>query len=315
MKRLIFIFLDGVGIGEPADTNPFYTARVKFLPFYQGNPGLPDGTPIKPIDACLGVEGTPQSASGQTSLYTGENIPKLMGMHKDSYPNRSMRKIIVEKNLLLELRKQGLNAVFINAYPVYTRFFSEEHFRIGPEGEMHFSGGFPSEFKRRISVTTCMMAAARQTPFSEKDIMAEQAIFQDFSNRWLIEKGLKLPEYSPEKAAEILYHAMRRHDFVLYEFFQTDLYGHRGSYSDQENLVKEIDRLLGALISLMDPQTDTLLLTADHGNLEDSTSRGHTRNPVPLVVWGNGANGLRDTIEAITDVTPAILKFFSYPFK
>jgi bisphosphoglycerate-independent phosphoglycerate mutase (AlkP superfamily) len=156
-----------------------------------------------------------------------------------------------------------------------------------------------------------MIISAGQVPFDEKDIRAGRAIFQEFSNRWLNEQGLPLPLFSPEKAAEIIYNASRHHDFILYEFFQTDLYAHRRSFDDQVQLVNDLNRLMKKLLSLLDPQTDTLLLTSDHGNLEDSSLRTHTPNPVPLIVWGRQSNETRDGIDALTDVTPAILKFFS----
>jgi hypothetical protein len=308
-KRLIFIFLDGVGLGETSGKNPFHTAKAKFLPVFPGS-FLPDGTPVKAIDPLLGVDGVPQSATGQSTLYTGENVPRLLGQHKSSYPNREMRKIIREKNILKLLREKNQNAVFINAYPVYSHFFTSAHIQIQPEGEFQFSDEFPTPFKRRISVTTCMIIAAGQLPFNEKDIMAERSIFQEFSNRWLIDKGLPLPEFSPEKAAEILFHASRRYDFILYEYFQTDLYAHRHPFDEQVQLIRNLDRLLGKLLSLLDPGADTLLLTSDHGNLEDSHVRGHTLNPVPLVTWGSRDRELRDRIDNLSQVTPAILKFF-----
>ena len=308
---MIFIFLDGVGVGEASAQNPFYAAQAEFLPFYTGNMHFPDGTPVKPIDAVLGVEGLPQSASGQTSLFTGENLPKLLNRHGGSYPNPLMRKFIKEKSILRCLTDRGFKAVFINAYPVYSRFFTGTHIKIRTDGELHFSRHFPAEFKRRISVSTCMMVANGQTPFNEKDILAKRSIFQDYSNRWLIEKGLPLPEFSPVQAAEILVRAAQRYDFVLYEYFQTDVYAHRRGFADQVQLVKELNLLMGTLVSLLDPGRDTLLVTSDHGNLEDSSSRAHSRNPVPLVVWGHRSQELRESIAGLTDVTPVILKFFA----
>jgi 2,3-bisphosphoglycerate-independent phosphoglycerate mutase len=258
----------------------------------------------------LGVDGLPQSATGQTSLFTGENLPKILKRHRDSYPNRLMRQYLKKKNLMCSLTGKGINSVFINAYPVYSRFFTGTHIKIEANGELHFSRYFPEEFKRRISVSTCMMIINGQPPFSEKDILAKRAIFQDFSNRWLIEKGLPLPEFSPAQAAEILHRAAHHYDFVLFEYFQTDLYGHRRSFNDQVQLIKELNHLMAKLIFSLDPGRDTLLVTSDHGNLEDSSSRLHTRNPVPLLAWGAGSQVLRDSIASLTDVTPGILKFF-----
>jgi bisphosphoglycerate-independent phosphoglycerate mutase (AlkP superfamily) len=64
------------------------------------------------------------------------------------------------------------------------------------------------------------------------------------------------------------------------------------------------------LISLLDKERDTLLITSDHGNLEDGAALTHTRNPVPLVVWGNRSHELRESIHSLVDVTPALEKFF-----
>lgn len=325
MKRMIFIFLDGVGIGEASENNPFWAAGTGFLPFYTGNQTLPDGTPVKPIDPLLGVDGMPQSATGQTTLYTGENIPALLNEHKGSYPNRTMRKIIREHNVLSRLRARGLNAGFINAYPFYSRLFTDGHIQIEEDGGLHFSDSFPVLFRRRLSVTTCMMIVNRLVPFDEGDIAAERAIYQDYTNASLVrqveaaKKAGKFPEdghniqlslFNPEKAAEILYKTSRNYDFLLYEYFQTDIYGHRSSFEERVQLVRDLDRFIGTLVSLLDRGDDTLLITSDHGNLEDGVTRAHTLNPVPLVVWGKGERELRDGIDSLVDVTPAVLEFF-----
>lgn len=308
---MIFLFLDGVGIGKAGEKNPLYMAEAEYLPFWQGALTLPDGTPVKAIDAVMGVDGLPQSGSGQTTLYTGVNIPQLTGEHKSSYPTKTMRKVLKQKNILSQLTAAGLDALFINAYPVYAHLFGSGHIDINENGEYHFSDQFPALFKRRISTTTCMIVCNGQVPFGEKEIREERSVFQEYSNRWLKEKGLDVPEFSPEKAADILYNQSRHLDFMLYEYFQTDLYAHRHSFDEQVQLVRDLDRLLARLISQLNPEEDTLLLTSDHGNLEDNSSKTHTRNPVPLVTWGAGSQGLRDAIHNLADVTPAVLDFFS----
>ena len=88
MARLIFIFLDSVGIGKADESNPFFTTRARFLPFYKGSSNLPNRTPVEGIDATLGIKGIPQSATGQTTLFTGKNVPAIIGEHKASYPNK-----------------------------------------------------------------------------------------------------------------------------------------------------------------------------------------------------------------------------------
>lgn len=329
--RMLFIFLDGVGIGTETASNPFLTAQTTFLPFFGSTPMLPDNTPIKPIDATLGVNGLPQSATGQTTLFTGVNIPRMLNLHMGSYPNAAMRRIIRENNILLRLSRLGLNAGFINAYPFSAHLFEPIHVEIQEDGSFYFSSQFPENFKRRISVTTCMLIANRRAPFGEEDIRRERSIYQDFSNcsinqhiRELRESGAlereikrrsaidigELPEFSPEKAAAIFYKTSREFDFLLYEYFQTDTYAHRNTFEEQEELLRRLNRFVGSLILMLDREQDTLILTSDHGNIEDGTSTSHTRNPVPLLVWGANAATLRHNIESLAHVTPAIEDFF-----
>ena len=126
----------------------------------------------------------------------------------------------------------------------------------------------------------------------------------------LIDRGLNLPAFTPEKAAEILYRKSREYDFTLYEYFLTDFYGHRKSFRECIHLIRQLNRLLKSLILSLDQKKDTLLISSDHGNLEDCSVRAHTLNPVPLTVWGKGSNRLRSSINSIAEVTPGILNFF-----
>ncbi len=89
--KLLFLFLDGVGLGEddPA-TNPFASTPMPHLTELLGghrlvSDGFQDGdgklltdnarASLLAMDACLGVEGLPQSATGQAALFTGKNVP------------------------------------------------------------------------------------------------------------------------------------------------------------------------------------------------------------------------------------------------
>jgi hypothetical protein len=310
MQRIIFIFIDGVGIGRADTGNPFFQARSLFMPFWQGAMTLPDGTPLAAIDATLDIPGIPQSASGQTALFCGVKAAAIANRHRNGYPDRILRQIILKKNLLSKLEKNGVPARFLNAYPVFDGYFNSEHVRINPDGRFWFSPSFPERFKRMVSVTSCMLLASGQKPFNEADIRAGKALYQDYSNRQLNERGLSLPEFSPGQAADIIFSASQRYAFTLYEYFQTDLYAHRRPPEDCVGLIRGLDILIGALLSRLDKKRDTLLLTSDHGNLEDFQLRGHSRNPVPFLAWGRHGQRLRKRVGSISDVAPAILELF-----
>jgi len=311
--KLIFIFLDGVGIGAADNTNPFYAAGCRFLPFAKNGCAMPDQTPIKPIDALLGVEGMPMSATGQTALFTGVNVSKILNEHKDSYPDKFMRKIIKEKNLFTHLRQMNLNPRFLNAFNGSSDLFTPNHITLFDDGEFYVSAYFKSRYTRSISVTTCMMIANRMLPFGENDIIHGRALFHDFTNQTVQNgdgRGIQLPGFSPERAAEILFNASRSYDLLLYEYFLTDFYGHGGTLEECSHLVKQLDLLVGRLLELMDPGKDTVLITSDHGNIEDISQQLHTYNPVPLLVWGNRSGELRGKIGSLVDVKPAIIDYF-----
>jgi 2,3-bisphosphoglycerate-independent phosphoglycerate mutase len=310
MPRVIFIFVDGVGVGRADSGNPFFQAESLFLPFWQGAMTLPDGTPLAAIDAALGIPGPPQSASGQTALFCGVKAREIANRHHNGYPDRHLRKIILGKNLLLHLQKSKVRACFLNAYPVLHKFFTAKHIKISADGRFWFSATFPARFRRMISVTSCMMLAAGAIPFTEKDISAKRALYQDYSNRQLISQGLKLPEYSPAQAAAIIADAALDYEFILYEYFQTDIYAHRRPFADCIELIRDLNGLLANLLARLDKKQDTLVLTSDHGNLEDFHLRGHSRNPVPFLAWGKHGEFLRAKIKSLSDVTPTILELY-----
>ena len=310
MQRVIFIFIDGAGVGRADSGNPFFQSKSLFLPFWQHAMILPDGTPLAAIDATLGIPGPPQSASGQTALFCGAGAAGIANRHHNGYPDQRLRKIILENNLLLRLKKNKVRACFLNAYPVFHEFFNTEHVRIKSDGHFWFSEAFPTRFKRMISVTSCMLLASGQRPFGEADIRAEKALYQDYSNRQLISQGLQLPEYSPAQAAAIIAGAAQNHEFILYEYFQTDIYAHRRPYADCVDLIRDLNSLMENLLAHLDKKQDTLILTSDHGNLEDFHSRGHSRNPVPLLAWGKHGEFLRAKIKNLSDVAPALLELF-----
>jgi bisphosphoglycerate-independent phosphoglycerate mutase (AlkP superfamily) len=86
------------------------------------------------------------------------------------------------------------------------------------------------------------------------------------------------------------------------------------------SLLVTLDAVFGSLINTWDYENGLILLTSDHGNLEDLSTRRHTRNNVPLLVIGTPdlrrmfihqlelARGVRKEHD-LTDIAPAILQF------
>ena len=47
---------------------------------------------------------------------------------------------------------------------------------------------------------------------------------------------------------------------------------------------------------------------SDHGNIEDMSTRGHTRNMVPLIAVGPGAEEIKTNASSLVDITPRITR-------
>jgi bisphosphoglycerate-independent phosphoglycerate mutase (AlkP superfamily) len=115
--------------------------------------------------------------------------------------------------------------------------------------------------------------------------------------------GIDLPLVAAREAGARLARLAAAHDLVLYETFLPDLAGHRRI--DPAWVLSRLDDLLGGVLDHL-PGGVTLVLTSDHGNVEDTTTKAHTVNPVPLLVIGPGA-GHFEAATALTDVAPGIL--------
>src|ERR1051325_10614698 len=83
-RSVLLFFIDGLGIGTRGAHNPFDGLKdaAPLAVFQDEEPEIIfDGRLVR-TDACLGIEGRPQSASGQTTILTGVNAPSLLGYHK-----------------------------------------------------------------------------------------------------------------------------------------------------------------------------------------------------------------------------------------
>ena len=281
--KIVFIFIDGVGLREAAADNPVNAevcpALCRMLAKHS-----------KPIDACLGVEGLPQSATGQGTMFTGVNCAKAMGRHCEGFPGPSLRKIIEENNLFLQLGRRGRRVQFADAYLVES---AEE-----------------LAARRYKSVTTVMALTAPETVSTADDLAEDRALMQDLTRETIQDRYPDIPVIAPQRAAEHLYRIATEYDFTLFEFFQTDVTGHSADYARACSVLRAFDAFLAAFSRLAETAGVTLLMTSDHGNIEAMDERGHTRNPVPFVAFGPHEEQIRGMVESLEDVTPAILAAF-----
>lgn len=292
--RLLFIFVDGVGMAPAGPDNPLADGATPALEALLGGPLTSEsvqqrnGLLLAPLDATLGVEGLPQSATGQTALLTGFNAPRELGRHVTAFPGPRLRELIARRSLLGEAARRGLDATFANAY-------TDEYLRLVGQGRRH------------ASVTTCMLRSAGVAPRVVSDLLRGEAVTWDIErDHFGATTGLGLERVEARRAGRDLARLAARHRVTLYETFLTDLAGHRRFEISAAEALRRVDGLVAGVLEEKQPGL-TLLLTSDHGNVEDAGSRSHTRNPVPLLVAGPLAERFTD-LTAIDQVAPRILE-------
>ncbi len=129
---------------------------------------------------------------------------------------------------------------------------------------------------------------------------------------------VKTYDMQPEmSAAEVTQHLVdaisnQKYDVIICNYANCDMVGHTGNYEAALKAVETIDACLQQVIDALSEVGGQMLLTADHGNIEqmiDPDTRqphtAHTTNKVPLVHFG----GKRPLAENgnLADLAPSML--------
>jgi len=295
--RILFLFIDGIGIGEAdAALNPWVaadlpvfrdllgavpTARSIDLPLHASGASI-----LVAADARLGVAGRPQSGTGQTALLTGANAPRLFGRHFGPWVPTTLRPLLREENLLSRAVRRGQRAIFANAVP---------------------DGGMGHQAHRRPIAPPLAALGAGIRVRGLEELRRGEAVASSFSNlRWRAHHpaAAELPEVDPPSAGRRLAHLALAAELTLFAHYDTDLAGHRGGMEGGIRALEALDAFLGGVLEARSADT-LLVLASDHGNLEDVRG-GHTLNPVPILAVGPGSERVGARVRAITELAPVL---------
>lgn len=296
--KVLLLFIDGLGLGS---NNPEINPLARFgLHSVEGLFGLPLTQAMEPmllaerclvpIDATLGVEGLPQSATGQGALLTGLNTAQIMGRHIQAFPGPQLAKIITENNLMRKLVAAGLTATSANLYlPNYLELVANR--------------------KRRHSAITLAVLSTGMPLRSMTDMQQGLAVYQDITNEMISAvAGIDtIPCISPSHAAQNLVNISRKYSFTIFEYFQTDRAGHKQNWQTAQSIVGILDNFITAIIEFL-PADTLFIITSDHGNFEDLSVKTHTLHRVPLIAVGAGAPKFIGGITDLTGIAPAIIE-------
>ncbi|MCS7071683.1 MAG: hypothetical protein NZM00_09270, partial [Anaerolinea sp.] len=302
-KHILLIFLDGIGLGsDDAALNPFALAQLPTLHQLTGGqrwlrglePLQTDRASFTPTDPRMGVAGRPQSASGQAAILTGKNIPALIGEHYGPRPNEAIRQFLAEDNFFLRMVQMGKTAALLEAYP--------------PRWHDAVNSG-----KRLRSSYQHAAHVAGLPLFDETHIYNREALAVDWTGQgWRSELGYTdTPVYSPEEAGRLMVTISRRYDFAFFSHWLTDMIGHRGTLGEGVQILELFDRVMAGALAEWQDDEGLMIITSDHGNLEDLSHGKHTDNDVPTIVIGRGSAEFVAGIHTLADLVPQMTAFYS----
>ena len=214
-----------------------------------------------------------------------------MGYHYGPKPDKATAAFLQDGGIFGQLTRAGKRAALVNAYPA------------------GYFDGIQSG-KRLYSSIPLAVTNAGLSLFTTADLLAGRAISADFTAEGWRER-MHVPDVQVFTLREAGMHLARlagAYDFAFFEYWLTDYAGHGQNMEDALHLLAQFDVVLGGLLDAWDDQ-NLILITSDHGNLEDLSTRRHTANPVPLLLVGD--RKLRRCFEGVTDlagVSPAILR-------
>jgi 2,3-bisphosphoglycerate-independent phosphoglycerate mutase len=287
---VLLIFIDGLGIGTRGEHNPLDAIHSSLFSIFQDESrDLPFDGSMAVTDCRLGVEGLPQSATGQTTILTGANAAALIGRHLNGYPSPRLKQLLAEKSIYKQLSERGHSVTFANAY-------SPEYFQKRP---------------RYLSATTVAAESAKVKLRTLDDLAAGRAVCHDFSNYFLIGRGHMVRGCTPEVAGARLARLAKDYDFTLYEHFITDRIGHNQSLEWARHHLVSLTRFVESVLREADLSRQTVLVTSDHGNIEDVSTRTHTLNPVATLAFGPARELIASRVKSLLDITPVIVDLFS----
>ena len=121
---------------------------------------------------------------------------------------------------------------------------------------------------------------------------------------WNITGSARSPIFA-EVAGRRLAALSDRYSATLFECYLCDYAGHAQNQAQAIEYLQRIDRFLASTIANLSPSV-TLVVTSDHGNVEDLSTKRHTFNSVPLIAVGPHATDFL-SVKDLTGIAPQIL--------
>jgi hypothetical protein len=229
-------------------------------------------------------------------LLTGRNVPAEVGQHYGPKPTPQIASILKSGNIFATVQAAGGAVVFLNPFP--PQFFA----------------GVASG-RRLLSAIPLAAQSAGLCLLTRADLLAGRAVSPDFTGEaWRDRLGdSEMPVLSLRGAGARLARLAQNHALAFFEHWPTDLIGHRQEFPQAIEILERFDLVVAGLLEVWDWTAGLILITSDHGNMEDLAVRSHTLNPVPTIIIGRDHAWLAPRVRNLTDIAPAVNDYLTGP--
>lgn len=161
---------------------------------------------------------------------------------------------------------------------------------------------------------TFFMNGGEEQPFEGEDrILVPSPKVKTYD----LQPEMSAPELTDKLTAAI---ASGKYDLIIVNYANPDMVGHTGSMPAAIKAAETIDACLAKLERTVTQMDGAMLITADHGNLEQmldpesgQAHTQHTTNPVPLLLVGPRTEGYGLEDGRLCDIAPTLLHFLGLP--
>ena len=323
-RHAILVALDSVGIDPRGHDHPESVYRESRFQFPRGQRSSALALPDAPVEGAL-VEtdvtgedqrGAIECAITYTSIFTGRSALERHGLMQGlGLKGPLLESLVAESNLFAAIPGSCLaNAIFPahvapfgtsyaqDLVPCVTRDqveqglrFRGEPVKLGGKGKNGFAELFTlCEINQNIFVHAARKAGVRLPRW--EDVRQGRALTSSLTHELEADFDLSffgeapLPRRTPKEGARILSKLSAEHPFVFYKFQMPDLVSHTARVELAREVFATIEVFLGALLDAIDIERTLVVVTSDHGHLEQvGFTHGHPKTKVPTWVFATGA--------------------------
>ncbi len=283
--------LDGVGLTAPHPQHPL-VARLPTLerlgitaPVAQTT----DTLVTRAVDARLGVEGLPQSGTGQTTILSGVNAAAAMNRHYGPWISPSLKRLLAG-NILERVSAAGGTG---------TGGTATDGAATG--GTVRLANYYPERYLESLetgavrlnAIATAALGAGARLEGAEG--LGIPPMLRDPNS------DATPPGRIADWARAFVTSAAT---VTIFDEWWTDSLGHEMNLAEGLAFAARLE--IFCEVVLREQPADVLfLVSSDHGNFEDLSVKTHTLNPVPLAAVGVGALEFARVTD-LTGIAPAL---------